>query len=128
MTRIANIVNLPLENAESLQVVKYEPNGYYKHHHDSCCDNNNSCIEFTKNGGQRIKTVLIYLNDNFIEGSTDFPVLNKKIKAPKYGAVVFNPLAKDSNKCHPKALHSGLPVESGNKYVANLWFRENKFE
>ena len=38
MTRIANIVNIPLENAESLQVVKYEPNGYYKHHHDSCCD------------------------------------------------------------------------------------------
>ena len=128
MTRIANIVNLPLENSESLQVVKYEANGYYKHHHDSCCDDNNSCVEFTKNGGQRIKTVLIYLNDDFIEGSTDFPVLNKKIKAPKYGAVVFNPLAKDSNKCHPKALHAGLPVESGIKYVANLWFRESKFE
>jgi prolyl 4-hydroxylase len=128
MTRIANIVNIPLENAESLQVVKYEPNGYYKHHHDSCCDNNNSCVQFTKNGGQRIKTVLIYLNDDFTEGSTDFPALNKKIKPPKYCAVVFNPLAKNSNKCHPKALHAGLPVESGIKYIANLWFRENKFE
>ena len=127
MTRIANIVNLPLENAESLQVVKYEPNGYFKHHHDSCCYNNNSCVEFTKNGGQRIKTILIYLNDDFTEGSTDFPVLNKKIKVPKYCAIVFNPLAKDSNKCHPKALHAGLPVESGIKYVANLWFRESKY-
>jgi len=128
MTRIANIVNIPIENAESLQVVKYEPNGYYKHHHDSCCDDNKSCYDFTKNGGQRIKTVLIYLNDDFIEGETDFPVLNKKIKPPKCCAVVFNPLAKDSNKCHPKALHAGLPVKSGIKYVANLWFRENKFE
>jgi prolyl 4-hydroxylase len=128
ITRIANIVNIPIENAESLQVVKYGPNGYYKHHHDSCCDNTKSCQDFIKNGGQRIKTVLIYLNDDFTEGETDFPELNKKIKPPKYCAVVFNPLSKNSNKCHPKALHAGLPVKSGTKYVANLWFREGKFE
>ena len=127
MTRIANMVNIPIENAESLQVVKYGPNGYYKHHHDSCCDEAKSCHDFIKDGGQRIKTVLIYLNDDFTEGETDFPVLNKKIKPPKYSAVVFNPLAKDSNKCHPKALHAGLPVKSGIKYVANLWFTEGKF-
>jgi len=128
MSRIANIVNISLENSESLQIVKYEPNGFYKHHHDSCCDDNNSCVEFIKNGGQRIKTVLIYLNDDFTEGETDFPTLNKKIKPPKYCAVVFNPLAKDSDKCHPKALHAGLPVKSGTKYIANLWFRERKFK
>lgn len=127
MLRIANLVNLPLENAEALQVVKYEPDGYYKEHHDSCCDNNADCTEFVKRGGQRIKTVLIYLNDDFTEGSTYFPVLNKKFKPPKYSAIVFNPLAKNSNKCHPKALHAGLPVKSGVKYIANLWFRESKF-
>lgn len=127
MARISNMLLLPLENAESLQVVKYEPNGYYKHHHDSCCDDTKYCVDFVKSGGQRIKTVLIYLNDDFTEGETDFPALKKKIKPPKYSAVVFNPLAKYSNKCHPKALHAGLPVKSGIKYVANLWFREDKF-
>jgi prolyl 4-hydroxylase len=127
MLRIANIVKLPLENAEALQIVKYEPDGYYKEHHDSCCDNVDDCTEFVKRGGQRIKTVLIYLNDDFTEGSTYFPVLNKKFKPPKYSAIVFNPLAGNSNKCHPKALHTGLPVKSGIKYIANLWFREGKF-
>lgn len=127
MLRIANIVNLPLENAESLQVVRYEPDGYYKEHHDSCCDNTEICNDFIKRGGQRIKTVLIYLNDDFEEGSTYFPVLDKKYKPPKYSAIVFNPLAKNSNKCHPHALHAGLPVKSGIKYIANLWFREGKF-
>jgi len=127
MTRIANMVNLPIENTELLQVVKYEPNGYYKHHYDSCCDNTKYCIDFIKNGGQRKKTVLIYLNDDFIEGETDFPVINKKIKPHKYCAVVFNSLAKYNNKCHPKSLHAGLPVKSGIKYVANLWFREDKY-
>lgn len=127
MLRIANIVNLPLENAESLQVVRYEPNGYYKEHHDSCCDNTEICNDFIKRGGQRIKTVLIYLNDDFEEGSTYFPLLDKKYKPPKYSAIIFNPLAKNSNKCHPHALHAGLPVKSGVKYIANLWFREGKF-
>ena len=127
MLRIANIVNLPLENAESLQVVRYEPNGYYKEHHDSCCDNTEICNDFIKRGGQRIKTVLIYLNDDFEEGSTYFPLLGKKYKPPKYSAIIFNPLAKNSNKCHPYALHAGLPVKSGVKYIANLWFREGKF-
>jgi prolyl 4-hydroxylase len=127
MIKIANIVKLPLENAEALQVVKYDPNGYYNEHHDSCCDGHQLCAEFIKRGGQRIKTILIYLNDEFTEGATNFPVLNKKFKPPKYSAVIFNPLATNSNKCHPKALHAGLPVKSGTKYVANLWFREQVF-
>lgn len=127
IVRIANIVNLPLENAEALQIVKYEPNGYYNEHHDSCCDEHQLCTEFIKRGGQRVKTVLIYLNDEFTEGATNFPVLNKKFKPPKYSAVIFNPLAKNSNKCHPKAIHAGLPVKTGIKYIANLWFREQKF-
>ena len=127
MVRIADIVKLPLENAEALQIVKYEPSGYYNEHHDSCCDEHQLCTEFIKRGGQRVKTVLIYLNDEFTEGATNFPVLNKKFKPPKYSAVIFNPLATNSNKCHPKAIHAGLPVKSGIKYVANLWFREQKF-
>jgi prolyl 4-hydroxylase len=127
MIKISNIVKLPLENAEALQVVKYDPNGYYNEHHDSCCDGHELCTEFIKRGGQRIKTILIYLNDEFTEGATNFPVLNKKFKPPKYSAVIFNPLATNSNKCHPKALHAGLPVKSGTKYVANLWFREKVF-
>jgi len=127
MVRIADIVNIPLEQSEALQVVKYDPNGYYNEHHDSCSDGHQLCAEFIKRGGQRIKTVLIYLNDEFTEGATNFPVLKKKIKPPKYSAIVFNPLASNSNKCHPKALHAGLPVKSGTKYVANLWFRERKF-
>ena len=91
MVKISGIVKLPIENAEALQVVKYEPSGYYNEHHDSCCDGHHLCTEFIKRGGQRIKAVLIYLNDEFTEGATNFPVLNKKFKPPKYSAVVFNP-------------------------------------
>lgn len=120
--------NIPFENAEDLQVVRYLPGQYYKEHHDSCCDKNKDCDKFIKSGGQRILTVLIYLNDEFTDGETQFKNLNLKLKAAPGDAIVFYPMAKDQVKCHPKALHAGLPVSTGCKFVANIWFREHKFE
>lgn len=119
--------NIPIENAEDLQVVRYYPNQYYNEHHDSCCDDNEHCANFVKRGGQRVLTVLIYLNNEFEGGNTYFKNLDLKVKPKTGDAVVFRPLAKNSNKCHPLALHAGLPVTSGEKWIANVWFHENKF-
>lgn len=119
--------NIPIENAEELQIVRYKPDQYYNEHHDACCDDNNSCKEFIKRGGQRKLTILIYLNDNFEEGDTYFKNLDIKMKAKPGDAIAFYPLAKNSSLCHPLALHAGTPVKSGEKWIANVWFRENKF-
>lgn len=125
---LSKLFNIPFENAEDLQIVRYQPNQYYKDHHDSCCDNVKECHNFVKRGGQRKLTVLIYLNDNFEGGETHFKNLNLKLKAKPGDAIVFYPLANDSSYCHPYALHAGTPVTKGEKWVANVWFRENKFQ
>lgn len=119
--------NIPFENAEELQVVRYLPDQYYNEHHDACCDDNDKCKEFVKRGGQRKLTILIYLNDQFEEGNTYFKNLDLKMKAKPGDAIVFYPLAKNSSYCHPLALHAGMPVKSGEKWIANVWFRERKF-
>ncbi|CAH6421636.1 Oxoglutarate/iron-dependent dioxygenase, partial [uncultured virus] len=108
--------------------VRYEPGQYYKPHHDSCCEDIAKCREFAKVGGQRKLTVLVYLNDAFEGGSTEFPNLGFTAKPPPGDAIVFYPLANNTNRCHPLALHGGMPVTSGEKWVANLWFRESKFK
>jgi prolyl 4-hydroxylase len=125
--RICDITGNDITHCEPLQVVQYEPGGYYNDHHDACCDDNPKCTDFVQNGGQRILTVLIYLNDSFTGGSTRFSTIEKDIKPPKYGAIVFKPLEENSNKCHPLALHRGTPVESGIKYVCNIWIREGPY-
>jgi len=125
--RVCKLTNYPFENAEDLQVVKYEPGGFYKPHHDSCCDESEECIEFKKTGGARVATMLIYLSDKFEGGSTRFPNLNKEFKPDKCGAVLFRPMEKNGNRCHNYALHGGMPVISGTKYIANVWLREKKF-
>lgn len=125
--KISRMYNIPVENAEDLQVVRYLPNQYYNEHHDSCCDDNVQCTDFAKKGGQRKLTVLAYLNNDFEDGNTYFKNLGLKVKPKTGDAIVFYPLAKNSSKCHPKALHAGMPVSSGEKWIANLWFRERAF-
>ena len=113
---------------EDLQVVRYKPGTYYRAHHDSCCDDSEACKSFETQGGQRVGTLLVYLNDEFTDGETHFPDHGDvKMKAPPGSAIFFKPLANDEPKCHPKALHAGLPISSGTKYVCNAWVREGVF-
>jgi prolyl 4-hydroxylase len=113
---------------EDLQVVRYRPGTYYKAHHDSCCDDSEACQDFEMKGGQRVGTLLVYLNEEFTDGETHFPYHGDvKMKAPPGSAIFFRPLASDAAQCHPKALHAGLPISTGTKYVCNAWVRENNF-
>jgi prolyl 4-hydroxylase len=125
--RVCKLTGIPHNHAEKLQVVRYEPDGYYKEHHDAACDPGKESYEFEKNGGQRKVTMLIYLSDGFEGGNTRFPKLNLDMKPDKNGAILFYPLAKDINKCHPNALHAGMPVTKGEKYIANVWLREKAY-
>jgi prolyl 4-hydroxylase len=125
--RVCEKTGVPFSHAEKLQVVRYEPDGYYKEHHDSACDPGKESYEFEQNGGQRKVTMLIYLSDGFEGGSTHFPNLKLTMKPEKNGAILFYPLQKNGDKCHPNALHAGLPVTKGEKYIANVWLREKPY-
>ena len=80
-------------------------------------------------GGQRMITVIAYLNDVEEGGETGFPELGIDIPPKKGDAVVFhNTLPIDAGahpKIHPRSLHGGMPVLKGEKWMVNLWFREN---
>ena len=126
--RVCDITNIPFENAEKVQVVKYDPNGYYKPHYDASCDDRKECVEFEKNGGQRVLTMIIYLNDDYEGGHTHFPRLDTKYKLASCDALLFYSLEQNGNKCHPLSLHAGTPVISGHKYIANIWLRESNYD
>jgi len=113
------------ENAEDMQVVKYERDNYYREHHDSFPYYE---PDFLSLGGHRILTALIYLNNDFEAGETRFPNLDKSFKPNRNSAIVFFPLDAEGKKCHPLALHAGLPIKSGIKYVCNIWIREEPYK
>lgn len=127
MNKISLIVNKPVNNFEDLQVVRYEPSEYYNEHHDACCIKHASCDDFIKESGQRLYTFLIYLSEDFTGGNTEFKNLNKKFKLNKGDAIFFHTLDKNQDLCHNLALHAGLPVISGIKWICNIWVREGDF-
>ena len=126
--KTCELTNIPFEHAEKLQVVKYQPGGFYNAHYDASCYDKKECVEFEKNGWQRIVTLIIYLNDNYEGGHTEFPNLNKQYKLNAGSALLFYSLEKNGNQCHPLSLHSGTPVQSGEKYIANVWLREKPYQ
>lgn len=125
--KVCSMENVPFENAENLQVVKYEPNGFYNSHHDSTPEDNEHTANFLKQGGHRIVTMLLYLTDGFEGGATRFTNLDIDVKPPKYSGILFYPLDREEKQCHPKAEHGGLPVTSGEKYIANVWLRQEEY-
>lgn len=125
---------LDYHNTEKLQVVRYLPSQKYNAHYDCChpdfqstMDRKIHCLnDLKENGSLRYGTILVYLNDNFTGGETEFPKLGVKIK-PKLGKVLIFYSLDPKKKQIDESLHAGLPVKSGIKWICNKWYRLEKF-
>ena len=124
--RIAKIVNMPYENAEKFQVIYYGKNEEYKQHFDSWLhDGSTKTQRCMKWGGARMKTALCYLNDVPKGGGTKMTKLDITINPEKGKLLVFhNTLSEIDHTRHELSEHAGLPVEEGEKFAFNLWFKE----
>ncbi|GJP51549.1 hypothetical protein CLOM_g10713 [Closterium sp. NIES-68] len=138
--RISDFSHLPVDHGEAIHVLHYEASQEYQAHFDYFHDDIN-----TRNGGQRLATVLMYLSDVEEGGETVFPAaeltpanihsplppdsqLSQCAKGmlavkPKRGdALLFWNLKPDTT-LDPKSLHAGCPVIRGNKWSATKWIR-----
>ena len=127
VAEVAEMINVPESHAESLQVINYGPGQHYNPHFDTFNADNPNENGFIEKSGQRIATVLVYLNDVEKGGETHFPNLGLDIRPQKGRAVIFQSCEDDSNYPDKNSLHGSRPVEEGQKWAANLWFRENEF-
>jgi hypothetical protein len=74
------ITGIPKENQEELQVATYEPNGKFVEHFDSCIyEDREYCNRINHYAGERRATLLIYLNNDFKDGETEFVELGLNI-------------------------------------------------
>ena len=123
--RLSILVQMPIRNAEMFQVVHYESGTEYKPHFDSFDQSTELGKKYWEPGGQRMITALSYLNDVEDGGATYFPELNISINPKKGNVLVFHNTISETTNINPRSLHAGMPVTSGEKWAANLWFREN---
>jgi prolyl 4-hydroxylase len=118
VTRGAMLLGLPADHVESVYITRYREGEYYKAHHDA----------YPGFDGDRLYTVLIYLNDLTEEegGGTVFEKLNIGVR-PKCGRAVIWTNTNPDGSVHPEAMHEAMPVAPGAvKWVIQLWFRSYK--
>jgi prolyl 4-hydroxylase len=122
--RIAELLRWPLENGEGLQILRYRPGAEYKPHHDYFDPVHPGTPRILERGGQRVGTLVMYLNTPDGGGATTFPDVGLEV-APVRGNAVF--FSYDRAHVGTKTLHGGAPVTAGEKWVATKWLREGVF-
>lgn len=120
--RIAEWTLLPVENGEQLQVLRYTVGGEYKPHYDFFNSANEGEAYYLNQGGQRVATVIMYLEDTHDGGETDFPYTEIAVSPVKGNALLFFNCTPDG-ATDPFTLHAGTPVLKGEKWIATKWIR-----
>eukprot|EP00326_Haptolina_ericina_P026845 CAMPEP_0181200232 /NCGR_PEP_ID=MMETSP1096-20121128/17644_1 /TAXON_ID=156174 ORGANISM="Chrysochromulina ericina, Strain CCMP281" /NCGR_SAMPLE_ID=MMETSP1096 /ASSEMBLY_ACC=CAM_ASM_000453 /LENGTH=352 /DNA_ID=CAMNT_0023290555 /DNA_START=112 /DNA_END=1172 /DNA_ORIENTATION=- len=114
--RVSDLMGgIPMDNAEPMQVLRYEEGQFYKVHHDQNSPRSSAW-------GPRMFTVFMYVGDGYTGGETHFPRLNLTVAAKKGRACVWTSvLDGDPYQRDDRTDHESLPVESGIKYGVNYW-------
>lgn len=118
---IAEYTNTHVDQQERpISIIKYEKGGEYKPHHDYYSDLRQARDQSM---GNRWKTAILYLNDDYEGGETQFPTLDITIKGNSGDLLTWTNLNKNGTP-NTDTLHSGLPVKKGTKYIVVSWIRE----
>ncbi|MEO8311831.1 MAG: 2OG-Fe(II) oxygenase [Caldimonas sp.] len=123
--RIAALLGWPLGNGEGLQVLRYGPGTEYRPHFDYFDPDEAGTPAILQRGGQRVGSIVCYLNTPDAGGATVFPDVGLEVAPVRGNAVFFS-----YDRPHPatRTLHGGAPVDAGEKWVATKWLREGRFE
>lgn len=124
--RVAAAVGLPATCQEPTHILHYKPAEEYKPHYDFVRPWEAEAKAFTEEidaYGQRAATLLIYLNDAFDGGETEFPRLGLRFKGRPGDALLFWNVSA-SGEPERDSLHAGLPVSAGEKWLFSKWVRQ----
>lgn len=121
--RIAALVDIPVSHGEGLQILHYQPGQEYEPHFDWFDPAQPGFTAVTARGGQRVASIVMYLNTPDEGGGTAFPAVGLTVTALRGSAVYF---AYDTGD--QSSLHAGLPVAKGEKWIATKWLRERPYQ
>ena len=105
------------EWGEPLNVLRYKQGQQFRPHHDG---------RGPGEGATRIMTALIWLNEQFDGGETEFPTLNIRVRGGVGDMLVFRNVHDDGSE-DDRLIHAGLPVSNGVKWMASRWIRGADF-
>jgi prolyl 4-hydroxylase len=124
--RISRLMSCPIEHGEGLQVLRYDTGAQSAPHFDFLIPSNTTNEQSLARSGQRISSLVVYLNDVESGGETTFPESGLSI-CPKKGNAVYFEYCNSRHQVDPLSLHAGAPVVAGEKWVLTKWMRQRRF-
>ena len=116
--RIAMTIGVPVGALEEPQVLHYAEGQEFKRHYDYLHpDDPKIATE-----GQRLATFLVYLNESYEEGETEFLSLNLRHKGRTGSALYFANLLPNALP-DPRSIHAGRAPRHGEKWIFSQWVR-----
>jgi len=124
--RISELMNCPMQNGEGLQVLHYAPGGHSTPHFDFLIPSNAANSASIQRSGQRVSSLVVYLNDVEGGGETVFPEAGISV-TPRRGNAVYFEYANSLQQVDHKSVHAGAPVLAGEKWALTKWMRSRRF-
>ncbi len=120
--RLAAAAQLPLSYGDVLSVLHYRPGETYRPHFDFFDPAFPQHAVQLADRGQRVLTMLVYLNDEYRDGHTQFQRLNWSFRGQPGDALMFSNVDADGEPDR-MTLHSGASPTAGEKWLLSKWFR-----
>lgn len=123
--RIQALTGVPASHGEGLLVMRYGVGGEYQPHYDYFTEDapgERSHLD----RGQRVATLVIYLNDVEAGGETIFPEAGFSI-APQAGNACYFAYMDAAQRMDASSFHGGAPVRAGEKWIATKWLRDRPY-
>lgn len=120
--RVAELVGLPISHCEEISVIHYPEGGEFLPHVDFLESDPAGPRVFGAEG-DRIATVVVYLNQVEAGGATCFPSLGLEV-SPQAGSALYFAYQRPDGSRDAASLHAGRPVLKGEKWIATFWFHE----
>jgi len=121
--RISVAARLPEPIFETPQVMHYSIGQEFRPHHDFLDPKEPGYAADLAHRGQRIATFLIYLNDDFEGGETEFPKAGISHRGSTGDALFFANITQEGAP-DPLTLHAGRPPTKGEKWIFSQWIRD----
>jgi prolyl 4-hydroxylase len=123
--RMEAACGIPLHNMEANAILHYAVGEEISDHFDFVDPKTpNYAQEIAKNG-QRVLTFLIYLNDDYDGGETEFPELGI-VHRGRRGEGLYFVNALENNEPDLRALHAGRPPTTGEKWIVSQFVRSRR--
>ena len=124
--RVSEAMGLPVEHGEGFQVLHYSAGTRNAPHFDFLQPSNDANRASIARSGQRVSTLVAYLNDVEEGGETVFPSIGWTV-SPRRGSAVCFEYCNRLGHVDPHSVHAGGAVVRGEKWVLTKWMRQRPF-